>query len=256
MHYSQRNICFVVFEDCKIFIFNYLSKQIVGIYKAPVMSHDTTIGFALHCSGNYFATASKCGQITFWHLDEKALAAIERSEELVTKRRRRGEEEFGEEIEEEVWGFRAKDRVVNIFPMTAVHSASVTGLKWIGFMGNLLALITETGIFKLIAINFDFKDEYMLLIEYPIPEGEAITTVQFFPDEETLVVFKGRSYLRLKEPQDMSELTDEQIRIQERMLASDSNYYKTNFNGLERRSCEDNCMEILTFGSELRVESV
>lgn len=38
-------------------------------------------------------------------------------------------------------------------------------------MGNLLALITSTGVFKLISVNFEVKDEYILLIEYQISNG-------------------------------------------------------------------------------------
>ena len=67
--YSQRNICFVMFEDCKIFVFNYVSKQTVAIYQPPVLSVDHAVGFTLHQSGNFFATASRAGLIVFWELN-------------------------------------------------------------------------------------------------------------------------------------------------------------------------------------------
>lgn len=38
-------------------------------------------------------------------------------------------------------------------------------------MGNLLAMITRTGVFKLIALNLDYKDEFVTLIEYQIENG-------------------------------------------------------------------------------------
>jgi hypothetical protein len=39
-----------------------------------------------------------------------------------------------------------------------MHSASIDGLLWISFFGNMLSLITRTGIFKIIAINFQIRD--------------------------------------------------------------------------------------------------
>lgn len=101
-----------------------------------------------------------------------------------------------DEIEEEVWSFKAKERVINVFPLSTLHSVSIYGLKWIDFMGNLLALITRTGVFKLVSVNFEVRDEYILLIEYQISNGEAITGIQLFPEEETLIVFKGHSFIR------------------------------------------------------------
>jgi hypothetical protein len=79
------------------------------------------------------------------------------------------------------WAFTAKDRVISVFPMYALHSASINGLKWIGFQGNLLAMVSRTGLFRIISINFEMRDEFLNLIEYQIEKGESISSVQFFP---------------------------------------------------------------------------
>lgn len=55
--------------------------------------------------------------------------------------------------------------------MYALHSASIDGLKWIGFYGNLLVIITRTGLLRIIAINFTIRDEFIVLIEYQIEKG-------------------------------------------------------------------------------------
>lgn len=68
-----------MFEDCKVFVFNYLSRQIVCVYKPPILNHDQAICLTIHDSGKYFATASRTGQITFWELSEKAFESIEKS---------------------------------------------------------------------------------------------------------------------------------------------------------------------------------
>ena len=49
-------------------------------------------------------------------------------------------------------------------------------------MGNLMAIVTTQGLFKLIALNFELKDEFIVLIEYPIPNGEAISSIQLHPE--------------------------------------------------------------------------
>ncbi len=55
--------------------------------------------------------------------------------------------------------------------MSVLHAASLDGLKWIDFMGNLVALVTTKGLFKIIAVNFEVRDEYILLLQYQIPNG-------------------------------------------------------------------------------------
>jgi len=70
-----------------------------------------------------------------------------------------------------------------VFPLTALHSASVQGLKWISFMGNLLATISSKGLFKLIALNFEIRDEYITIIEYQIEDGASISNAQLIPEK-------------------------------------------------------------------------
>jgi len=45
-----------------------------------------------------------------------------------------------------------------------LHSASIHGIKWITFMGNLVAFISSNGLFRIIAINFQSKDEFIVLL--------------------------------------------------------------------------------------------
>ncbi len=42
--------------------------------------------------------------------------------------------------------------------MNIIHSASIKGLKWVSYFGNLVIMVTKDGILKLIAVNFDYKD--------------------------------------------------------------------------------------------------
>jgi WD40 repeat protein len=111
----------------------------------------------LHISGNFIATASKSGQIFFWELSKSVLQAIEKSENR-TKKEGREYKDISNDLEETVWEFTAKDRVINVFPMYPLHSASIHGLKWIGFAGNLLAMVSRTGLFRLVAVNFHMRD--------------------------------------------------------------------------------------------------
>ena len=84
-------------------------------------------------------------------------------------------------IEELKWKFKAKDRLISIFPKLMLHAASVDGLKWISFMGDLIALITIRGTFKIIAVDYEQKEEFLVLIEHDIIEGEGICNAQIFP---------------------------------------------------------------------------
>jgi hypothetical protein len=59
----------------------------------------------------------------------------------------------------------------------------VEGLKWISFMGNLLATISAKGLFKLIALNFEIRDEYITIIEYQIEDGASISYEQLIPEK-------------------------------------------------------------------------
>ena len=61
------------------------------------------------------------------------------------------------EIVEEVWNFDYRDRVVSCNPLSSLHAASINGLRWIGFMGNLMGLVTYMGTFRLLALNFKSK---------------------------------------------------------------------------------------------------
>lgn len=58
IHFEQKNISFILFEDNKVFIFNYVSKNVICIYQPPILGHDHAVGFALHCSARYFASVS------------------------------------------------------------------------------------------------------------------------------------------------------------------------------------------------------
>ncbi len=78
--------------------------------------------------------------------------------------------------------------------MYCLHSASCQGLKWVSFMGHFLALVTRTGQFRLVVPNFDFIDDHLLLLEYQFDNGEAITAVKLFPEDESVMVAKGKNY--------------------------------------------------------------
>jgi hypothetical protein len=81
VHFEQKNICFVLLEDSKVFIYNYVSHLVLCIYQPPILSHDHAITLTLHGSANYFATCTRAGQIIFWELTPSALSAIARSED-------------------------------------------------------------------------------------------------------------------------------------------------------------------------------
>ena len=69
-----------MFEDSKVFVFNFLSRQLVCVYQPPILNHDQAVKLTIHDTGKYFATASRTGQITFWELNDKALESIQKSE--------------------------------------------------------------------------------------------------------------------------------------------------------------------------------
>ncbi len=50
-------------------------------------------------------------------------------------------------------------------------------------MGNLLATISAKGLFKLIALNFEIRDEYITIIEYQIEDGASISYEQLIPEK-------------------------------------------------------------------------
>ena len=77
-----------------------------------------------------------------------------------------------------------------------------------------------------------------MILEYQIPNGEAISSVQMFPDEEVLLIFKGATFSRdrvdsLKESSkkkgELSYKIDD-LSQKEQMLKT--NYFKHNFNGI------------------------
>jgi WD40 repeat protein len=74
--YDSKNICFILLEDSKVFIYNYLVKQVIAIYQPPILSHDFAVCMDIHCSGNYLATCTKSGQIFFWELNKMTFEAI------------------------------------------------------------------------------------------------------------------------------------------------------------------------------------
>ena len=67
-------------------------------------------------------------------------------------------------MQEKEWNFTAKDRAINVFPMNALHAASIHGLKWMAFYGDLIAIVSRKGLFRLIAVNFPLRDEYLNII--------------------------------------------------------------------------------------------
>jgi hypothetical protein len=172
-----QNICFILLEDSKVFLFNYRSRMLVAVFHPPMLGHDLALSLALHPSDLAFATGSQSGQVVFWQVGKDVEQAIALSEERGWKWN--GAEESG--LEEEVWKFKRKDRIISVFPTSMMHCATIDGLKWLDFMGNLLALVTRKGVFKLIAVNFELKDEFITLIEFPIAGGEAISSVQLYP---------------------------------------------------------------------------
>lgn len=64
-------------------------------------------------------------------------------------------ENLQEKLDKSVGGYVMGNKVYNIFPTTILHSASITGLLWATFLGDLIALVTDEGVFKIIALNID-----------------------------------------------------------------------------------------------------
>ena len=116
----------------------------------------------LHQSGNDIATCTKSGQIFVWELSKNALDAIERSENVVERPKKDdGKMDIEDIVESDLslrWEFGLKDRIISVFPMYSLHSASIYGLKWISFFGNCLAMVSRKGLFRIIAINFQLRD--------------------------------------------------------------------------------------------------
>lgn len=79
MQYEQKNICFILFEDNKVFIYNYVSRIILCIYQPPILSQDHAVKLTIHDSAHYFATCTRSGQIIVWEITAAALDAISHS---------------------------------------------------------------------------------------------------------------------------------------------------------------------------------
>lgn len=123
-------------------------------------------------------------------------------------------------------------------------------------MGNLLAMITRTGVFKLIALNLDYKDEFVTLIEYQIENGESISSVQLFPEEERLIVTKPKNYLKLGDPDKNKLSTPEYLKWKEEMLKKNEQNYRSNYNSFEPGTLEKSTIEVINFSGELKIEAV
>lgn len=89
-HYG-RNICFILVQDSKVFVYNFLSKLVLAVFQPPVLSHDFAICLALHMSATCLATASKSGQIFFWELGKSVMDAVERSENRIKKKSKKAD---------------------------------------------------------------------------------------------------------------------------------------------------------------------
>lgn len=55
-NFNEKNICLALIEDSKVFIYNYLIKQVIIVYQPATLSHDFAVMLAMHHSQNYFAT--------------------------------------------------------------------------------------------------------------------------------------------------------------------------------------------------------
>lgn len=84
----------------------------------------------------------------------------------------------------------------NISPICIFHSATITGIRFSQFYGNLLLLITQGGIIKLIALNKSTtnsinENEFCVLLEFQVDDGELISDVKFFPETMEIFVVKN-----------------------------------------------------------------
>ena len=85
------------------------------------------------------------------------------------------------EIEEvEIPKSKSLKKVYNVFPLYILHSASIEGLLWSSFYGDLVAIITKSGYLKLIAINIEEKEEYAVILEHKIKNEKQIRDAIIF----------------------------------------------------------------------------
>lgn len=54
--FNGKNICLALIEDSKVFVYNYLSRQVIIIYQPATLSHDFAVMLTMHVSRNFFAT--------------------------------------------------------------------------------------------------------------------------------------------------------------------------------------------------------
>lgn len=143
-------------EDYSIYILNLTAEVVVGHFRPTIMMCDISLSLSLHSSMKYLVQTTKGGYIVLWKINDNL------QEKLVTSEK----------------GFKVGNKIYNIFPSTILHSASISGLIWAEFMGDLIALVTAEGVFKIIALNVDEKEEYVVILEYKIKNGKTIKDVK------------------------------------------------------------------------------
>jgi hypothetical protein len=83
-----------------------------------------------------------------------------------------------------------------ITPISVLHSATITGIKFCQLYGNLILIITQGGLIKLLALNKSSyahlnENEFCVLLEYQIEDGELISDAKFFPQSRDVFVVKN-----------------------------------------------------------------
>lgn len=111
--------------------------HILAHFRPTIMMCDVGLSLSLHGSMKWMLEATEGGYLVLWRINENLYQKLGEIDKVTDGNR------------------QVINRVYNIFPTSILHAATVDGIRWAGFLGDLIAVVTLKGIFKIIALNID-----------------------------------------------------------------------------------------------------
>jgi hypothetical protein len=157
LRFKRHNVCLALTEDSQIFFVDLNRYEVVYIFKPQIIMCDAGLSLGLHMDGRHLLQATRGGYLVLWDVDP-VLAYLESKE-----------------------GKKGKGREYSTFPKLCDHTAAIEGLLWVSFYGDLLALITQEGVLKIVAYLFGNEVEFMELVRFFLGEPGEISHAEIFP---------------------------------------------------------------------------
>lgn len=168
--FQNHHVFFALLEDYNVYVVG-MKGNVLAHFRPTIMNCDTALSLTLHSSMKYMLETTKGGYLILWKINENLFKRLQEHQD-----------------EKEI------RRIYNVFPTAILHSASIDGIRWASFLGDFIALVTPKGLFKIVALNVEEKEEFAILLSYQISKGDTIKDIKLFPKEECLVVVKQEGY--------------------------------------------------------------